>query len=183
MQFLQPQTVAAMGAEWFMYTQVFRIAGAAGGSPGTRGSGTIGIQSSGPFWSEGVLISYPTVNGGADDGVPRLEVQIRNSSNNIPLTSDYVPVELIAVPGRRPTSGITSATPQESLHLPSFPMQALFPTSGSIGLDFRNYADTEAEVHVAFTGYLLNKEIVPDSSTFWRILRENQVSAPWVDGG
>lgn len=188
MLYLQPQTVAAMGAEWFAYTQRFTVAAAQGGNAGTQGSGVIPIQSSGPFFMEMLTIAYPTVlNDGAtdvDDGVSRLRLQLKNSSNNLPVFSDFIPVELFATPGRRATPGVVSAYAPGTLQLGTggFPLYALFPTSGNIGFDWQNDANVPAVVDVACWGWLLNKEIVPDGVAFSRILRENQVSAPWVDG-
>lgn len=185
--YLQPQTIARMQAEEFAYVREFTIGEGTSATPGTDGSGSIPIQSSGPFFMERLTISFPTVTKDeedvdVDDAVDRLSVLVKNSSNNIPLFSDFCPLHLFAVPGRRATPGVTSPFAPGTLRTDGFPLRAFFPTSGNIGFDFRNRALVPATVAVACWGWLIPKEIVPDSVTFRKIVRECQQSAPWVEG-
>lgn len=184
MDFLQPQTVARLGAKQYMYTQRFTIGAATGGNPSEQGSGSIGIQGGIHFFTESLFLVYPTTRGGdggaiVDDGVTRLTLAL-SSGKSLPMQQNPISLAFM-VPGRMPvansvpSSGSGDVMPGQPPHIEGFPFKYFLAEGSSFQHQFSNTSDLPAEVFVCWRGWNIYKDRCPDEETFNRIVVECQL--------
>ena len=145
---LSIEQVIRLGARRFLYTGTKTI-------PALAQAGSailqIQIQNDAHFLSEFFTVTYPTVDGEADDGVTRLSVSLMDGTQ-LKLTSDFVDLATIATPGRQRSAGI-AGDPSLPLHIQGLPFLHVWESTSQILMDMRNTADTAASVSWTWSGY------------------------------
>lgn len=181
--FLQPQTVAALGARSFVYTLPTVVVPAASGSvPGRLESVQIPFQAGYHFFAERVFMEYTCGNPGvAGTDTSSMQVQIRDASNNVSLTANYVPVRLMAAPGRYSVSGQISPMVSGALMVDGFSLPAFFQANGGILHDLRQGEAYPQEFAAAYRGWLIPTSRVAGAPELAAVIADNQASSPWVD--
>jgi hypothetical protein len=180
--FLEPQTVAALGATQFLYSREFTIAAIAGGQPNTQGSGGISIQSGFHFFMESIWIAYPTVqeveSDVVDDGVCRLTYQM-NLGTTTPMFQNPVRLDLIGVPGRMPVSGALTAAgegpqPGQAPHIEGFPFKRFMAAGTNVQNVFANSSNLAATIALVLRGWNIPAESCPTFTHFNRVVQSHQ---------
>lgn len=179
--FLQPETLAELGAREFAYSQSFTLAAAVGGVPTSVGSGSIPIQGENPFLTSALYLTFPTVydNGGTvtDDGVSRLTLSLKANSA-LELFNNPANVALLGVPGRQTVQGAVdpvggAPVPGSAPHIPGFPWYAFLPPGSQFMHQFYNSANVVAVVDVLWKGWNLDPR-VDSLEKFWAIVKRCQ---------
>jgi len=94
-----------------------------------------------------------------DDGICRITVEILDGSDDFPLQSGPIPLNLISSPGRIPSPGVVSPFAPTQFLLP-FPSEYTFGANGAIRMNFFNSSDAENTVHINWNGNnLLNQQV------------------------
>ena len=135
-----------------LYAEVIIPALAAGG---TSPEVPVGISGSYWFWCESLTISYTTkVAGPADDGAPQSSLKISDEGRDIGLfggsNNGFIPVELLASPGRQRVTGL-AGDPSNNLFYPQ-PFEHLFKAVSNIRVTGKTTADFENIIKVCFNG-------------------------------
>jgi len=185
--FLRPETVAALGANSFVYPQQFILGASPDGvTPVTDGSGPIAINGF-HFFTERVAIAFPTVYLGEisnapatiDDGVCRQTLQLSTGTINA-LFNNPVLLSLIGVPGRQNyfgavlPSGGADVPPGSAPHIDGFAFNAFLAAGSSFLHNFTNTAGVAVTIDVAWTGWNIPADVCPDVRTFWEIVKRYQ---------
>lgn len=193
LNFLQPQTVAALGATNRMYTKDFILQPSSDGTtPTSQGSDKIQIQAGYHFFTERVFISYPTVTLDGNDppnlidtGFCYVTLQLQTNSVS-PIFSDPALLSLIAVPGRSIFPGavnvdLTTNVPFASApYISGFPFNLFLAASTAFQHNFTNLSRAPGvNINVAWQGWEFLTSNCEGPEAFNRILRQNQ-SAPFV---
>jgi len=190
--FLKPQTLAALGATQFTYSQRFTIAASTGGaaplfaaaSPGTGGSGSISIDGGLHFFTERVFIGFPTVyNDGAahtvDDGVCRITLLVA-AGGTIPLSSNPVLLSLLGVPDRQNTPGAVDITTtgqpgySQAPHIQGFKWNNFLAAGGKLTHQFANLSNRAARIDVNWVGWNIPTQNCRGTEDFWAAILKYQ---------
>lgn len=127
--------------------------------PNSDTSFEIKISDLGVFHAETFTMDFTTlslVTGNiVDTGVCALSISIKDGANALPLTNGFVPLDLIASPGRvrsnLATNNLTSAAPSSTLFNP-MELDYYFPKLSSIQMIVRNSSNTRQVANIAFQG-------------------------------
>lgn len=147
--------LTSIGAKKFFYPVQGVIPAVANGGTVTA-SRT--IQNDNDFLAMSFCAVYPTVNGGVDDGVCRIQAKIQDGGSQLTLCDDFLNLACIATPGRRRTAAI-AGDDSLGLGIPGFPFLHLFPANGAINIELKNSADTIATVDFVFEGFKVRPEM------------------------
>lgn len=135
-----------MPERWFVYTGEELVP--ANGSALMQ----IPVSNDAHFQSWFFTMTFPTLNGGVDDGVPRLSVQIRDDATQRALADTFIDVALLGVPGRIRSPGV-AGDPSQSINMPGMPFFRFWEANGNIEMDLRSTSDTDLTVKAAWHGY------------------------------
>lgn len=122
----------------------------------------IKISTLGAFLAEKITGSYTTLKDETgtitDTGVNYMSAQILDGANSLPLTNDYIDLDLIFSPGRVKSSAAannnTTAAPNGFLFFP-LDFRYIFASMSSVQLRFRNTSNVANTVSIALHGYRL----------------------------
>jgi len=133
--------------EWFVFTGQITI-------PAVTGVENlqIPIGNDAHFLSYFFTCTYPTVDGGADDGVNRVSVTFRDDSTQRALSNNPIDLQTIATPGRIRTPGLAGDPPQ-SINIPGFPYFYFWEANGNIEHLLNSTSDTDLTVSFTWSGF------------------------------
>lgn len=179
LDFLQPQTVAKLGASQFAYTAEFTIAASTDGiTPATAGSGDIKIEGEMHFFTEALFQTYPTttiVDGDLiDDGECRLTLQLV-TGNSDSMFKNPAKLSLLSVPGRMPVEGALTADggvplPGQAPHVPGWRWNRFLTAGMSVTHKYGNKSLAPATIPVLWRGWNIPKENCENAKQFWKIV-------------
>jgi len=182
--FLEAQTVAALGATNRLYTKKFSLDASVDGQTGnSQGSDSIVIQSGHHFFTERVFIGFPSIDliddALIDTGACYQYLQLQ-TNEIIQIFNNPVLISLIGVPGRQMTPGATNPDGSQVVQF-AFPPQIegfpfnLFLSAGSSFIHtFTNYSQASADIEVVWQGWDFLVEAAPSSKDFWNCISVNQ---------
>jgi hypothetical protein len=111
---------------------------------------TITIPNSDHFQCDHITGSFTTIQGGVDDGICRLSMQITDRSQDRKLSNALIPLNLLLSPGRRLSTGVAGDPSQQLFYAREY--DHLFPANGGISLNISNSASSSNTVELLFIG-------------------------------
>ncbi len=182
--FLQPQTIARLGARQYIYSQRFVLGAAAslGGEPSNEGSGSIGIQGGIHFFAESLMAIYRTTfyDGGTlrDDGATRVSLMV-STGKSLPMFQNPVSLAFFP-PGRTPEAAVLDALggvtpPLQALRIPGFPFKSFMFQGSVLNHQFANSSNAPNVVDIAWRGWNIPVENCRDVAEFNDIVMNCQL--------